>query len=72
MRRALVVLAVSAALAGCAARPLPPAFVGNEFPKIEADQESRCFEAEREPDAAGGGLRIPRQTVCPTIAPRPE
>lgn len=30
------------------------------------DAGSGCFDIEREPDPATGGLRIPRQRVCPT------
>lgn len=29
-------------------------------------QDNGCFDIEREPDPATGGLRIPRQRVCPT------
>jgi len=52
-------------LSACASRPMPPPFIGNEFPKIDPDK-GRCFEAEREPGPEGG-LRIPRQNVCPTV-----
>lgn len=64
MRRVLVLIAASAVLAACAAsRPLPPQFIGNELPPIDPDK-GRCIELEREPSPEGG-LRIPRQTVCP-------
>jgi len=59
-------LAAMAALSACAApRPLPPPFIGNEVPPIDPDK-GRCIEVEREPDPEGG-LRIPRQAVCPTF-----
>lgn len=68
MRRVLVLLAAMAAFVACTpSRGLPPPFIANEFPSIDANK-GRCVEVEREPDA-GGGLRIPRQTVCPTFAP---
>lgn len=71
MRRVLVLLAVSAALSACASsRGLPPPFIANEVPPIDPDK-GRCIEAERE-SGPEGGLRIPRQTVCPTFAPQIE
>lgn len=64
-------MAVSAALTACASsRGLPPPFIANELPPIDPDK-GRCIEAEREPGPEGG-LRIPRQTVCPTFAPDTE
>lgn len=66
--RVLGLLAASVALSACASsRSLPPPFIANELPKIDPDK-GRCFEAEREPGPEGG-LRIPRQNVCPTLAP---
>jgi hypothetical protein len=57
-------LGASAVLAACAApRPLPPPFIGNELPPIDKNK-GRCIALEREPGPEGG-LRIPRQTVCP-------
>jgi hypothetical protein len=64
-------LAASAVFSACAApRPLPPQFIGNELPRIDPDK-GRCIEVEREPGPEGG-LRIPRQTVCPTFTPQTE
>lgn len=71
MRRVLVLLAVSAALSACASsRGLPPPFIANELPPIDSDK-GRCIAVEREPGPEGG-LRIPRQTVCPTFTPDTE
>lgn len=36
--------------------------------RVSDIDESTCFEIEREPGEEGG-LRIPRQTVCPSAAP---
>lgn len=36
----------------------------NDFAATPA-QDNGCFEIEREPDPETGGLRIPRQRVCP-------
>ncbi len=59
-------LAVSAALSACTpSRGLPPPFIGNELPPIDKNK-GRCIELEHEP-APEGGLRIPRQTVCPAF-----
>lgn len=67
--RILALLAVAAALPACApSRSLPPPFIANEFPPIDPDK-GRCIEAEREPGPEGG-LRVPRQTVCPTFNDR--
>jgi len=64
-------LAVSAALSACApSRGLPPQFIGNELPPIDPDK-GRCIDLEREPGTEGG-LRIPRQTVCPTFGVRSQ
>lgn len=69
--RILCLLAVSAVLSACApSRGLPPPFIANEVPPIDPDK-GRCIEAEREP-GPDGGLRIPRQAVCPTFAPDTE
>lgn len=71
MRRVLVLLAAIAALSACApSRPLPPPFIANELPPIDPDK-GRCIEAEREP-GPDGGLRVLRQTVCPTFAPETQ
>lgn len=71
MRRVVVLLAAMVALAACASsRSLPPPFIANEFPPIDPDK-GRCIELEHEPGPEGG-LRIPRQTVCPTFAPKTE
>jgi hypothetical protein len=71
MRRGLVLLAGLAVLPACApSRPLPPPFIANELPPIDPDK-GRCIEVEREPGPAGG-LRIPRQTVCPTFGVRSQ
>jgi hypothetical protein len=36
-----------------------------------AAQDGGCFDIEREPDPKTGGLRIPKQRVCPTFKPPP-
>jgi len=60
---------LGAALAGCA---YPPPASENEARLRVSDVEgSSCFEIEREPGNKGG-LRIPRQTVCPSAAPPQE
>lgn len=63
-------LALSALTACAPSRGLPPPFIANELPPIEPDK-GRCIEIEREP-GPDGGLRVPRQTVCPTFAPEAE
>lgn len=68
MRRGLVLLVALAVLPACASsRPLPPLFIANELPPIDPDKR-RCMELEHEPGPEGG-LRIPRQIVCPTFTP---
>lgn len=69
--RLLGLLALSAVLPACApSRSLPPPFIANELPPIDPDK-GRCIEVEREPGPEGG-LRVPRQNVCPTFAPETE
>lgn len=59
-------IAASAALSACApSQSLPPPFIANELLPIDPDK-GRCTELEREPGPEGG-LRIPRQTVCPAF-----
>ena len=56
---------LGAVLAGCAIPP--PAPDGESSLRVSDVQNSSCFEIEREP-GVDGGLRIPRQTVCPSAA----
>ena len=62
---ALLPVLLGAALAGCASPP--PASDGEANLRVSEIKDSSCFEIEREPGNAGG-LRIPRQTVCPSAA----
>ena len=62
---ALLPVLLGAALAGCASPP--PASDGEANLRVSEIKDSSCFEIEREPGYAGG-LRIPRQTVCPSAA----
>ena len=66
---ALLPVLLGAALTGCASPP--PAPDGEASLHVSELQDSSCFEIEREPGDAGG-LRIPRQTVCPSATPPQE
>ena len=61
----LLPVLLGAALAGCAIPP--PASNGEARLRVSDVQNSSCLEIEREPGEEGG-LRIPRQTVCPSAA----
>ena len=62
---ALLPVLFGAVLTGCASPP--PAANGEVSLHVTEIKDSSCFEIEREPGNAGG-LRIPRQTVCPSAA----
>ena len=65
----LLPVLLCAVLTGCASPP--PESDGEASLHVTEIKDSSCFEIEREPGDEGG-LRIPRQTVCPSATPPQE
>lgn len=66
---ALLAIALCAGLTGCASAA--PASQDEPSLHVSETEKSACFELEREPGEQGG-LRIPRQTVCPPVTTEEE